>query len=106
MSTYFSKIRVFTDRTLKSEAFTADLPMATTPKTSTCTRPGDYPNATLDKMSRWPKRAGIPHMGGASGLPRTSKGLFTDITQALYIEDTDPEGRKATSARCPSARRA
>ena len=35
----------------------------------------------------------MPHMGGASGLPRTCKGLFTHITQALNIDDTGPEER-------------
>ena len=49
-------------------------------------------------MSRWPKKAGMPHMGGASGLPRTCKGLFTHITQALNIDDTDPEERKVIQA--------
>ena len=41
-------------------------------------------------ISRWPKRVGMFHMGGASGLPRTFKGLFTHITQALNIDGTDP----------------
>jgi hypothetical protein len=34
-------------------------------------------------MSRWLKRARIPHKGGASGTSRTCKGLFTHITQRL-----------------------
>jgi len=46
-------------------------------------------------------RAGIPYMGGTSGLPRTCKGLFTHITQALNIDDTDPEERKVTQATIP-----
>ena len=40
-------------------------------------------------------------MGRASGLPRTCKDLFTHITQALNIDDTDPEERKATQAIIP-----
>ena len=47
----------------------------------------------MDTKSRWPTRAGIPHIGEASGLPRTCKGLFTHITQALNIDDTGPEER-------------
>ena len=57
--------------------------------------------AALDRISRWPKGAGIPHMGGASELPRTYKGLFTHITQALNIDDTDPEERKVIQAIIP-----
>ena len=59
-------------------------------------------NGALDKIPQWPKRAGIPHMDGASGLPRTCKGLFTHITQALNIDGTDLEERKATHAIIPS----
>ena len=66
-------------------------------------------------ISRCLKRAGIPHMGGACGLPMSYKGLFTHITKVLNLDDTDPEERKVaqaisptswwSSARCPSARR-
>ena len=52
-------------------------------------------------IARWPRKAGIPYMGRASGLPRTCKDLFTHITQALNIDDTDPEERKATQAIIP-----
>ena len=58
----------------------------------------------------------MPHMGGASRLTRTCKGLFTHITQALNFDDTGPEEQKViktiisdpwwTPARCPDARRA
>ena len=58
-------------------------------------------NAASGKIPQWPKRAGIPHMGGASGLSRTCKGLFTHITQALNIDDTDPEERKFIQAIIP-----
>ena len=40
-------------------------------------------------------------MGGTSELPRTCKGLFTRITQALNIDDTDPEERKVIEAIIP-----
>ena len=40
-------------------------------------------------------------MGGASGPPRTCKGLFTRITQALNIDDTGPAERKVTQAAIP-----
>ena len=43
----------------------------------------------------------MPHMGGASGLPRKCKGLFTHITQALNIDDTGPKERKVTQATIP-----
>ena len=40
-------------------------------------------------------------MGGACGLPRACKGLFTYITQALNPDDTDPEERKVIQATTP-----
>ena len=40
-------------------------------------------------------------MGGASGLPRACKGLFTHINQALGINGTDPEERKVIQAIIP-----
>ena len=58
-------------------------------------------NTALGKIPQWLKRAGIPRMGGGSGLPRTCKGLFTHITQALNTDDTDPEERKVIQAIIP-----
>ena len=40
-------------------------------------------------------------MGGVSGLPRTCKGMFTHITQALNIDDMGPEERRVTQATIP-----
>jgi hypothetical protein len=37
-------------------------------------------------------------MGGACGLPRTRKGLFTLITRALNLDGMGPEERKAIQA--------
>ena len=35
-------------------------------------------------------RAHIPHKGGVRGRPKTCKGMFTHITQALNLEDLIP----------------
>ena len=67
--------------------------MATTFKTSGWGTTANS-NSTADIKPRWPKWAGMPHMGGACGLPRTCKGLFTHVTQAPNPDDTDPEERK------------
>ena len=44
---------------------------------------------------------GAAAQGRACGLPRTYKGLFTLITQALNRYDMDPEERKVTQAIIP-----
>ena len=56
---------------------------------------------TVDTKSREFGRAGLPHKGGASRLPKTRKGLFTSITQALNLEDVDSEERKVTQTTTP-----
>lgn len=68
--------------------------MAETYKTSRCARWGDFSKLQQrvgQDIAVAQERAGIPHMGGASGPPRTCKGLFTLITQTLNIDGTDPE---------------
>ena len=37
----------------------------------------------VNVISRWLKRARVPHRGGAAGTPGTCKNLFTPITQML-----------------------
>ena len=72
--------------------------MATTKKLPGAPGGGTTANHTsiVDTISRWFKRADLPREGGASGLPRTCKGLFTHITQALNFDDTGPEERRVT----------
>jgi len=55
--------------------------------------------SAVGTVSRWREWAGLPHIGGACGLPRTSKGLFILIAQAPNLDDMDPEERKVISKR-------
>ena len=47
------------------------------------------------------RAGGPPRMGGACRHPRTCKGPFALITQALNLDDMGPEERKATQAAAP-----
>ena len=42
----------------------------------------------VNLLSKWLRRAKIPHMGGAGGFKRTCKGLFTDF--ANQLPELDP----------------
>ena len=73
--------------------------MAETLKMCGCARWYSKPQLRVGQDTAVAQEGGLnPHMSGASGLPRTCKGLFTHITHALSIDDTDPEERKVIQA--------
>jgi len=51
----------------------------------------------MSTISAWCRRAQIPHRGGTSGTPRTSKGLFYAFTQAPHGRDLPKEGIRVLS---------
>jgi hypothetical protein len=55
----------------------------------------------VETISPCLRRADQPHKGGARGLPRTYKGLFTLIIKALDPDDRAPEDRNMLEAIIP-----
>ena len=60
-------------------------------------------NSFQNAISKWCRRAGIPHRGGACGTPGTCKGMFSAHTQPLYGLDLSEEDMRVLNKIIPTS---
>jgi len=102
-----SCLSAYTNHTLKSSAPAADKsvdPFGNNIKKlvgakggGTTISHGSFANV----ISRWLKRARVPHRGGAGGTPRTYKNLFTHITQMFNDTGASESAHKVLQSIIP-----
>ena len=79
------------------------LPIAGRPITNHAKNPAEYGgiqqlhDSIVSLLSRWLKRARVPHKGGAWGNPQTCKEIFSEQINRLSDNDSDGRWRQGSS---------